>query len=390
MRFRGARFATIVALVCGASALAPLAAGGTPIDDKRAQAQRLQAEIDANGAKLDALSEQYHGVEYKLAQIDADITSATAAIAQAQHRFDGVQREVGKRAAALYMSAGTGNPLAAVDVRSLGDLAARSQYTAALTSRDDALLADLRSSKEDLQSRRSRLDHDRTQARAQRDRLASTRAEINGATTREQALLSQTKTDLAKLVEQYRKQAAAAAARVEAAARAARQAQAAASHAQASRSSTRPGAARGEQASPSAHSSFGSDSSGSDSSGVSVAIPPTSGGAMVAVNFALAQVGKPYVFDAAGPGSYDCSGLTMAAWAAAGVSMPHYSGAQYEMFPHVPVSQARPGDLLFRGAGGSQHVEIYIGNGMVVTAPHTGDFVKVAPMGHVLPMAARP
>ncbi|HEX4777952.1 MAG TPA: NlpC/P60 family protein, partial [Acidimicrobiia bacterium] len=85
-----------------------------------------------------------------------------------------------------------------------------------------------------------------------------------------------------------------------------------------------------------------------------------------------------------------CSGLTAASWEHAGVSMPHYSGAQYQMFPHVPLSAIQPGDLLFRGPGGSQHVEIYIGNGMVVTAPHTGDFVKVAPMGNVLPMAARP
>jgi cell wall-associated NlpC family hydrolase len=111
---------------------------------------------------------------------------------------------------------------------------------------------------------------------------------------------------------------------------------------------------------------------------------------MVAVTFALAQVGKPYVYATSGPATYDCSGLTAAAWGAAGVSLPHYSGAQYDQLPHVPLSAIQPGDLVFRGPGGSQHVEMYIGNGMVVTAPHTGDFVKVAPMMSELPAAARP
>jgi cell wall-associated NlpC family hydrolase len=377
-------------------ALAPLAAGGSPIDDKRAQAARLQQEIDANGAKLDALSEQYHGVEYELARIDADVARTGTGIAQAQHRYDGVRAQVEQRAVQLYMSAGAGSPLAAVDVGSLGELGARSQYTAALTDRDDALLAQLRGSKEDLQSRRAQLARDRTRARTERDRLASTRTQLTSATKQEQALLAQTKTDLAKLVDQYRRQAAAAAARLAAAAKAAKAAEQA-------RAAAASRAARGTGAttsSTSGHTGGGSNagsnagSNGGPGNGPapspSVSIPPASSAAMMAVNFALAQVGKPYVFDAAGPGAYDCSGLTMAAWAYAGVSMPHYSGAQYDMFPHVPVSEAQPGDLLFRGAGGSQHVEIYIGNGMVVTAPHTGDFVKVAPMGRVLPMAARP
>jgi peptidoglycan DL-endopeptidase CwlO len=382
----------VVAVVCSALALAPLAAGGSPIDDKRAQAARLQQEIDANGAQLDALSEQYHGVEYELARIDADIARTGTGIAEAQRRYDGVRAQVEQRAVQLYMSAGAGSPLAAVDVGSLGELGARSEYTAALAGRDDALLARLRGSKEDLQSRRAQLARDRARARTERDRLASTRTQLTGATKQEQALLAQTKTDLAKLVNEYRRQAAAAAARLAAAAKAAKVAEQA-------RAAAASRAARGTgstTSSTSGHTSEGSSagSNGGSSSGPgpspSVSIPPASSAAMMAVNFALAQVGKPYVFDAAGPGAYDCSGLTMAAWAYAGVSMPHYSGAQYDMFPHVPVSEAQPGDLLFRGPGGSQHVEIYIGNGMVVTAPHTGDFVKVAPMGSVLPMAARP
>ena len=90
-----------------------------------------------------------------------------------------------------------------------------------------------------------------------------------------------------------------------------------------------------------------------------------------------AQLGKPYVYGAAGPDAYDCSGLTMRAWGAAGVGMPHYSGAQYSSFPHVPLDAMQPGDLVFWGPGGSSHVGLYIGGGMMIQAPHTGDHVKV-------------
>jgi cell wall-associated NlpC family hydrolase len=74
----------------------------------------------------------------------------------------------------------------------------------------------------------------------------------------------------------------------------------------------------------------------------------------------------------------------MRAWGAAGVSMPHYSGFQYNMFPKVPLNELQPGDLVFRGPGGSQHVALYIGNGLVIHAPQTGDVVKIAPMGSVM------
>jgi peptidoglycan DL-endopeptidase CwlO len=98
--------------------------------------------------------------------------------------------------------------------------------------------------------------------------------------------------------------------------------------------------------------------------------------AVTAVNFALKQVGKPYVYDASGPGSYDCSGLTMASYAAAGVSLPHNAAAQYGYGTHVAESAIKPGDLLFfyQPIG---HVTIYIGNGLMVSAPETGEDVMV-------------
>lgn len=103
--------------------------------------------------------------------------------------------------------------------------------------------------------------------------------------------------------------------------------------------------------------------------------PAPSVAAARAVDFAVAQVGKPYVWAAAGPDAFDCSGLTMAAWARAGVSLPHFSAAQYTYGRHVGYDQLQPGDLVFL-YGDFHHVEMYVGAGVAVSAPQEGEPVK--------------
>jgi cell wall-associated NlpC family hydrolase len=116
-------------------------------------------------------------------------------------------------------------------------------------------------------------------------------------------------------------------------------------------------------------------------SGQAVAAPAapvvaSSQAAQVAVNTALAQVGKPYVWGASGPGSFDCSGLTMYSYAAAGVALPHSSSGQSRMGTPVSRSQLQPGDLVFFYSPVS-HVGMYIGNGQMVHASTSGEPVKV-------------
>ena len=107
---------------------------------------------------------------------------------------------------------------------------------------------------------------------------------------------------------------------------------------------------------------------------------PTSTQAGKAVAFAYAQIGKPYAWGATGPGSFDCSGLTMSAWAAAGVSIPRISYDQMSQLPSVSTSALEPGDIL--GFAGNSHVGIYVGNGYLIDAPQTGEDVqKVALSG---------
>lgn len=104
--------------------------------------------------------------------------------------------------------------------------------------------------------------------------------------------------------------------------------------------------------------------------------PPARSGASAAIAFAKRQLGEPYVWAAAGPDAWDCSGLTMRAWQAGGISLPHYSVAQYEESTPISPADLRPGDLLFwsttSSPAGIHHVALYIGNGMMIEAPRTG------------------
>ena len=104
---------------------------------------------------------------------------------------------------------------------------------------------------------------------------------------------------------------------------------------------------------------------------------PASGRAGAAISYAMAQVGDAYVYGAAGPSAFDCSGLTMMAWAQAGVALPHSSSAQYASGAKVAASDLQPGDLVFYYSPIS-HVGMYIGNGMIVHAANPGSGVRVA------------
>jgi len=101
---------------------------------------------------------------------------------------------------------------------------------------------------------------------------------------------------------------------------------------------------------------------------------------------ACSLIGKPYIWGAAGPVGYDCSGLTATAWATVGVGLGHYTGWQWSEGKPVTRAQLRPGDLVFF-YGDRHHEGIYVGGNWMVHAPHTGDSVRMAPLGRGLPIA---
>ncbi|WP_375423150.1 NlpC/P60 family protein [uncultured Friedmanniella sp.] len=125
-----------------------------------------------------------------------------------------------------------------------------------------------------------------------------------------------------------------------------------------------------------------------DTSGTS-SITGTGRGAK-ALAFARDQLGKPYVYAAAGPNSFDCSGLTMKAWQAAGVTIPRIAAAQSRVGQVVSKADLQPGDLVFfYNAANPSHVGMYVGNGQIIHAPHTGSVVKYAALSSMPFVGAR-
>ncbi|HVL83242.1 MAG TPA: C40 family peptidase [Pseudonocardia sp.] len=123
------------------------------------------------------------------------------------------------------------------------------------------------------------------------------------------------------------------------------------------------------------------------------------GVARTAISFALGEVGKPYLWGGTGPDRYDCSGLMLRAFQAAGINLPRVSRQQFYAGGHVPIEQAQAGDLLFYATDPSDpatihHVAMYMGDGQMVEAPYTGEFVRVRPVPweyeELVPLATRP
>jgi cell wall-associated NlpC family hydrolase len=145
--------------------------------------------------------------------------------------------------------------------------------------------------------------------------------------------------------------------------------------------------------------SAGCAGAGADSDATDIPGGRTAGSAAgtAAVRFALAELGKPYRWAAAGPDAYDCSGLTMRAWQHAGVQLAHSSRTQYRQVKKISYSELRPGDLLFYATDtGNQdtihHVSMYIGGGQMIEAPYTGSNVRVTAVRRTgsMPYAGRP
>jgi len=324
------------------------AAGASPIDDKRAQAVAIQAQIAANTHQIEALGERYDGAQLALQQAQLAVADSIARIDATRAEVRSTRAVVRERAAAVYRSAVGGGSLAGLDMDNVQRLLTRNKYAEAESSRDDATLSHLADVEEQLAAQKADAERDQAAADAQRQQVVNARAQIEAANAQQTQLLSKVQGELAQLVAQEQ----------------ARQAAAALAAARARFSHS---VSAADDGSPEAFPN----------------LPPNGPIAAAAIEFARAQLGKPYVYAAAGPNSYDCSGLVMAAFRAAGVSLPHYSGAQYKMLPHVPLDSVEVGDLLFWGSGGREHVAIYVGAGRLLEAGGTTHIVHIGPIwGH--------
>jgi peptidoglycan DL-endopeptidase CwlO len=328
----------------------------------QAQLAAAQAKLQALGQAVDAAGEAYNGAMYKLAQAQKVADAASAAAASAQAQVESAQVDLGRVASAAYRGDGLGLGLSAVLAADSPDSMIEALGTmSVIAHRQDDVVDRLKAAKVVASVLDKRAADALAAVTAAADAAKAAKAAVQQKAAEQAAQVGAINTQVAALTK------ALAAAR-------ARSTQLAAARAA--------GLARARRAAELAarqRASHGG-STGGHQFGGSLA---TSAGARKAIAYARAQLGKPYEWAADGPATFDCSGLTMRAWQAGGISLPHWSVAQWQVSTPVSWSNARPGDLVFfafdlNDFSSIHHVALYIGNGQMIEAPYTGADVRIS------------
>ncbi len=311
------------------------------ITAKRAQAQGVLAKLQQLDAAAQLATSRYQAASQKLQLVEHRLRINHQALGVARGNLGRAQRALAKRLVAIYTSQDEQSSLAVIlGARSLDDLVSRIETVNSVSKQDSALIGEVVAFHRQVVHRRAML---RSQ-RARQNRLVTARAaernRIEGRLAAERHLYNSVRSQIAQMIS--RQQAA-----QQAAARAAR-------------------AAAAQVATPKV--SYGAQPASSS-------VPGGRYGGVVGV--AMRYLGTPYVYGGASPSGFDCSGLVMYAYAQIGVSLPHYTVAQYNYANSVSVSksQLQPGDLVF--FAGLGHVGIYVGGGSFIHAPHTGSVVRI-------------
>lgn len=324
--------AALVFFLCAVSLVSTSELKAAPNRLELAEAEDRLRELEKD---FELVVERYNATREELLEIQSKMAAARLVVEDIQKRMDARQGDAIALAQELYMSGGATVALESIlAAESMHEVDTAVQYLRASEEAQAQVFETLAVDRAELNRHLAQLEEDRTSAAAAEERLSSLRVEI-------EAKVESQEEEIAELNEA-----------IEAAAR--RRAEAARQAAEAAQATV-----------PSIPSSVPPRPA-----------PAPNGSAQTAVDAALSQVGKPYRWAAAGPDAYDCSGLTMWAWAQAGVSLPHNSGMQQASITPVSQSDLQPGDLIFFGSP-VHHVAMYIGNGQMVEAPYTGQFVRV-------------
>jgi cell wall-associated NlpC family hydrolase len=304
------------------------------LDAKRREASKLTAQIEASGERLSAATEDFNAAQVQRARIDGKLARARHDLDGAEQQWGRLKHRLGQRVRFLYMHPG-GWAIPYLEARSFNDFARGRIFAGAVLSTDTDVLLETERARADIVALQSELHSLRLEARSKEKVLAERRAAAEAALRSQRTLLAKVQGEIGQIIEAERRR------KLEEAARRA----------------------------------------ASGTSGKSVGLPapkntgPVRPSASKAISVAAGQIGKPYQWGQSGPGSYDCSGLTMYSWGAAGVSLPHSSRAQYDALPKVANDQIQPGDLLFFGRP-IHHVGLYEGGGVMINAPETGEVVR--------------
>jgi peptidoglycan DL-endopeptidase CwlO len=331
-------------------------------DHAKPSLEEVEKKVDDLYRQAESATEKYNAAKERTGKQRSHIDALREEVARRTDRLNNARDELGSFAAAQYRTGAAAPDTATFLLAdSPQDYFDQSQLMNRLTSRQKRAVDDyIGEQAATMKKRREAAESLRTLTDSQHDlRTAKATVQKKLASAREllSQLTAQEKARLAAIEREKQREAAR-----EAAELAKRQAQQRSDSPSASSSSS-------SAPSPSPSPSPGSGSAGSTASGT------YDTKAEKAIAFARAQIGKPYVWGATGPDSYDCSGLTQAAWKAAGVILPRTTYDQVGAGTTVSLADARPGDLIFFYDDIS-HVGLYVGNGMMIHAPKPGAYVR--------------
>lgn len=351
-----------IALLC--PVLTAPATFADPIADKRAEAVRIQEELERQGQKVSVLAEQSNRAQLKVSQVEGSLAKAAADLSRSDERLQQVRARMASIAVLAYVHGGSNAMIGQLARGSQGDMIQRTQYLRVTASDQRRVIGEVRTAKEDFELQRSRLESERKAAAAAADQATSASRAAQEAEDAQRAVLGQVNGEVAQLVavEQARREA------------------------EEARNRPAPAAVTAAAAAPAVTEPPRVPTSAAPQSQATTTVPaqsqaaPASGKGAIAVAEARKQLGKPYVYGGSGPDSFDCSGLTAWAWKAAGVRLSHSAYTQWFETSRVPIDQVQPGDLLFFGDDGVEsihHDAIYIGGGEMIEASQTGTPIRI-------------
>jgi len=392
--------ATGVAGATGASSASTtsttVSAGQAQINSAEAQVATIEGQIAQEQSTLDEADEQYNQATVDLASTQSELQATAASIAAARSQLSSQKAELRRDAVRSYVDDTSSQAVASLFAAANSQAQTRQLYEQIGVANVAAVVAQVQRTTRRLTSTRTKLLAERRVETGQLASEAQARSTASAAANQSEATLAQVKGTLAQEIAQQAAAQAAAAAAAAAAATTPAAAQAAATQAnQASQvaSTVSGGSAAATAAATSANQATTASATAAGTPVVSIASgnDPLAAG-LAAVHGAMQYLGVPYVWGGSGPDGFDCSGLTMVAWAQAGVQLVHSAADQYADIPHVSLTDLEPGDLLFYDLDGTgiDHVVMYVGPYLdgqptpygvdtIIQAAHTGTVVSFDP-----------